>query len=92
MGWCAYMWLMAVELTDEEATALVRLLREAIDSDRFPLSPRVQVLRAILARLRPEPARPAASPEQRAYAPPSRGRYAKRGVQGRWTGLSILTT
>ena len=28
----------------------VRLLREAIDGDRFPLSPRVQVWRAILAR------------------------------------------
>jgi hypothetical protein len=59
------------ELTDDEAQALVRVIREAIDSDRFPLSPRVQVLRAILARLKPEPARPAASPEPRVYEPPS---------------------
>jgi hypothetical protein len=73
------MWFMPVDLTDEETAALVRLLREAIDGDRFPLSPRVQVLRAVLARLRPEPARPAASPEPRVYEPPSRGRYRRRG-------------
>ena len=60
-----------VELSDDEA----QVLSGAIDSDRYPLSPRVQVLRAILARLRPEPARPAASPEPTVYAPPS-----KRGV------------
>ena len=70
---------MPLDLTDEEATALVRLLREAIDADRFPLSPRMQVLRAILARLRPEPARPAASPAPRVFAPPSKGRYRRRG-------------
>ena len=37
-------------MTDEETAALVRLLREAIDGDRFPLSPQVQVWRAISAR------------------------------------------
>lgn len=57
----------------------VRLLREAIDGDRFPLSPRVQVWRAILARLRPELERPAALPAPKVYAPPSRGRYRRRG-------------
>jgi hypothetical protein len=63
-----------LELTDDEAQALVRVIREAIDSDRFPLSPRVQVLRAILARLKPEPARPAASLEPRVYGPPTSNR------------------
>jgi hypothetical protein len=72
------MWSMPLDLTDEETAALLRLLREAIDGDRFPLSPRVQVLRAILARLKPEPARPAASPEPRVYAPPRKGRYGRR--------------
>ena len=67
------------DLNDEDIEVLVRLLRKAIDGDRCPLSPRVQTLRAILARLRPEPARPAASPEPRVYAPPSRGRYRRRG-------------
>jgi hypothetical protein len=62
-----------LELTDDEAQALVRVLGDAIDGDRFPLSPRVQVLRAVLARLRPEPVQPAVSPEPRVYAPPSRG-------------------
>jgi hypothetical protein len=33
-----------LELTDDEAQALVRVLREAIDGDRFPLSPLVQHL------------------------------------------------
>ena len=70
--------MTTLELSDEEAQALVRVLREVIDGDRFPLSPRVQVLRAVLARLRPEPARPPASPEPRVYAPPVRGRYRRR--------------
>jgi hypothetical protein len=59
-----------LELSAAEAAALVRLLREAIDADHFPLSPRVQVWLGILGKLRlkPEPARPAASPEPRVYA------------------------
>jgi hypothetical protein len=64
-----------VDLTGPEADALIRLLRDAIDDDRYPLSPRVQTPRAILGKLKPEPARPAASPPPRIYAPPSRGRY-----------------
>jgi hypothetical protein len=67
-----------LELTDDEAQALVRVIREAIDSDRFPLSPRIAVLRSILAQLRPEPAR-APLPPLRNYVPPSKGRYRRRG-------------
>jgi hypothetical protein len=47
----------------------VRLLREAIDSDRFPLSPRSRSC-PVKAGAR---ARPAASLEPRVYEPPSRG-------------------
>jgi len=36
-----------LELSDEEAAALVRLLNSAIDGDRYPLSPRVQMLQGI---------------------------------------------
>jgi len=36
---------MNLELTDEEAAALIRVLTNAIDGDRYPLSPRLQVLR-----------------------------------------------
>jgi hypothetical protein len=62
-------------LTEEEAAALVRELRETVKSDRRPFSRRVVALRAILAKLRPETVRerrgPVAPP--RDYEPPSRG-------------------
>jgi len=67
-----------LELSDDEAAALARELHETVKRDRFPFSPRIQTLRAILAKLRPEPARPVASPEPRVYEPPSRGRYRRR--------------
>jgi hypothetical protein len=70
---------MKLDLTEEEAAALLRELDEIIESDRYFLSPRIQTLRAIRAKLRPEPARPAASPEPRVYEPPRRGRYRRRG-------------
>ena len=69
-----------VELTDPEAEPLVRLLRNTIADDRYPLSPRVILLKEILGKLKPEPARPAAAlPEPRVYEPPSKGRYRRRG-------------
>lgn len=69
-----------LELSDDEAEALVRLLRRAIDEDHFPLSPRVLTWLGILGKLtlKPEPARPAAAPEPRVYAPPTKGRFNKR--------------
>jgi hypothetical protein len=68
-----------LELLDAEAVALAGLLKRTIFDDRYPLSPRAHTLQAILDKLRPAPARPAASPEPRVYAPPSRGRYRRRG-------------
>ena len=44
-----------LELSDEEAAALVRLLNSVIDSDHYPLSPPVQMLQAIRAKLRRVP-------------------------------------
>jgi hypothetical protein len=53
------------------------VLRHAIDDDRFPLSPRVMMLKGMLQKIRPEPARePAAPPKQ--FEPPSKGRYGRR--------------
>jgi len=52
-------------LTDADRGELARLLRQSIDADRFPLSPRVQRWKALLARLDPEP--PAAAEP---YSPP----------------------
>jgi hypothetical protein len=61
---------MLLDLTDEETLALLNLLVETIEADKFPLSPRVQILRAILAKFGPmgppppPPARPP-TPEER---------------------------
>jgi hypothetical protein len=42
-------------LTDADRAELARLLRQSIDADRFPLSPRVQRWKDLLVRLDPEP-------------------------------------
>jgi hypothetical protein len=49
---------MTPDLTDDDKAILVELLRETIERDRFPLSPRVKRLRGILAKLDPPAARP----------------------------------
>ena len=48
---------MTIDLNEEETTALAGLLSSAIAADRFSLSPRVQTLKGILAKIRPEPMR-----------------------------------
>jgi len=58
-----------LDLSDEEAATLVALLTRTIDGDRYLLSPRIRTLKAILAKLRPEPAREPAPPPK-VYAPP----------------------
>jgi hypothetical protein len=70
--------IMMLDLIDEETEALATLLRRTIDDDRYPLSPRVQILKAILAKVRPEPAREPLPPPK-VYAPPSKGRHRRRG-------------
>ena len=67
---------MTLDLTDEETDALARLLSRTTDDDRYPLSPRIQNLKGILAKIRPEPVRePLPTPND--YAPP-RAAVAKR--------------
>jgi len=44
---------MALDLTDDETAALVRLPKRAIDNDRYPLAPRLDPLKAILAKIEP---------------------------------------
>jgi hypothetical protein len=46
---------MTLDLDETETTALIRLLRGAIDGDRYPLSQRIGTLKAILAKMKPEP-------------------------------------
>jgi hypothetical protein len=48
---------MTLDLTADEAFALAQLLRRTIDDDPYPLSPRLAPLKAVLAKLRPEPVR-----------------------------------
>jgi hypothetical protein len=68
---------MNLDLTDEETAALIRELHDIIESDRYPLSPRIRTLRAILGKLRPEPVREPLPP-RKVYEPPSKGRYRRR--------------
>jgi hypothetical protein len=69
---------MHLDLTDEQTEALVRELSEIVQNDRYPLGPRIVALKEILGQLRPEPARAAAAPPPRIYAPPTKGRWRPR--------------
>ena len=51
-----------LELSDEETAALTRELHDIDESDPYPFSPRIRALRAILAKLRPEPGAQAVAP------------------------------
>jgi hypothetical protein len=53
----SYLPGMILDLTDKETDALARLLSRTIDDGRYSLSPRVQTLKAILAKIQREPAR-----------------------------------
>ena len=84
---------MQLDLDEDEARALLSLLIDAVEADRYPMSPRIRVLRDILAKfgdvggLPPELAQrlrrytsppPAPRPQPRVYEPPNRGRYKRR--------------
>jgi hypothetical protein len=60
---------MNIELSDEEAAAPTNELHDIVENDRYPFSPRIRTLRAILRKLRPEPARERLPP-LKVYAPP----------------------
>jgi hypothetical protein len=69
---------MVLDLTDDETAALVRLLKRTIDNDRYPLSPRLAPLKAILAKREPpKPGEP--QPPPRTYAPPRAAARQRRG-------------
>ena len=67
------------ELDNGDKAILIELLRDTIERDRFPLSPKIKSLRAILAKLRPLTPRPewlTAWQETRPH--PRKERLAKR--------------
>jgi len=69
---------MHLDLSDEETAALTQELHDIVESDKYPFSPRIRALRAVLNKLRPEPAREPLPP-RKVYALPSKGRYRRRG-------------
>ena len=46
---------MTPELSDDDKAILAELLRETIAANRFPMSPRIKSLQAILDKLDPQP-------------------------------------
>jgi hypothetical protein len=61
---------MSLDLSGDEAAVLTRLLRDTIDGDRYPLSPRIRTLQGILDKIEPPPAREPLPPPSRNYEPP----------------------
>ena len=61
---------MNFDLTDEETAALLRELDRLIDGDRYFLSARINTLKAIRAKIRPEQVREPLPPPPKQYAPP----------------------
>jgi hypothetical protein len=74
--------MATIDLSDEEREALIRFQRDGIDRDRYPLSPRLAPIRAILAKLEPPPARALEKPR----------RISARRVRERrwWWGATLL--
>ena len=68
-----------IDLTADEARALAKHLRQAIDYDFYPLAPRFDPLKAILAKLEPPKPQPEALPPLRVGLVPSprRGRWRR---------------
>ena len=58
-----------LDLTDEEKQALIALLRRTLEYGRYPLAPRLDPLKAILAKLDPPPPQPAPLPSLPAAGP-----------------------
>jgi hypothetical protein len=60
---------MHLDLSDGETGALTKELDAITRNDRYPFSERIRTLKAILAKLRPEPVREPLPPPK-VYTPP----------------------
>ena len=70
---------MNLELTDDEAAALLKELDDIIDGDRYFLSSRIKTLKAIRAKIRPEPVpTPLPPPPKRYESPRATARQRRR--------------
>ena len=61
---------MHLDLSDEETAALLKELDGLIDGDRYFLPSRIKTLKAIRAKMRPEPVREPLPPPPKGYEPP----------------------
>jgi hypothetical protein len=75
---------MNLELSDEETAALTQELNDIVESDRYPLSPHIRTLRAILSKLSHQPLREPLPPPK-VYAPPR----AASGGQEETAGIRV---
>jgi hypothetical protein len=73
---------MTLDLSDAEAALLLKELNGIIDGDRYFLSDRIKTLKAIRAKIRPEPMRAPLPPPPKRYAPP-RATTARRSRTSR---------
>ena len=69
---------MHLDLTDEEARALARHLRDALDYSRYPFAPRRDPLKAILAKLDPPSPKSEPLPPLRPGMGPTHGQGRRR--------------
>jgi hypothetical protein len=70
---------MTLDITDDEAALILKELNDLIDGDRYFLSDRIRSLKAIRAKIRPEPAREPQPPPPKQYAPPRAKGRRRRG-------------
>lgn len=69
---------MTFDLTDDEARALVQLLHRTLDFDPYPLAPRLDPLKSILAKLEPPAPKPEPLPPLRPGMGPTHGQGRRR--------------
>jgi hypothetical protein len=69
---------MTLDLSDDEAALLLKELNGLIEGDRYFLSERIKTLKAIRAKIRPEPVREPPPPPPKLYAPPRATRGRRR--------------
>jgi hypothetical protein len=78
---------MQLDLTDEESASLLRELNNIIENDRYPLSPRIRVLRGIRAKF-PSASTPAAS----SATDGRRAKSAAKAAGHRASALGVFAT
>jgi hypothetical protein len=69
---------MTLDLTDEEAAALTKHLRQVFDYARYPLAPRLDPLKSVLAKIEPPAPQREPLPPLKPGMGPSHGQGRRR--------------